>query len=160
MNEIRCPNCGKVFQVDEAGYAAIAAQVRTEQFEKDVSERVRAAQRELEAHQQAELADEAGRHRLEMAQKDQEITRLQESAKSSELDKQLAVNTAVREKETEIAELRIQIEQEKQNAANRIRSLQEDHQHEVGRLEAEIERYRDFKLKQSTKMMPLTGPCR
>ncbi len=153
MNEIRCPNCGKVFQVDEAGYAAIAAQVRTEQFEKDVSERVRAAQRELEAHQQAELADEAGRHRLEMAQKDQEITRLQESAKSSELDKQLAVNTAVREKETEIAELRIQIEQEKQNAANRIRSLQEDHQHEVGRLEAEIERYRDFKLKQSTKMI-------
>ena len=32
MNEIRCPNCGKVFQVDEAGYAAIVAQVHTEQI--------------------------------------------------------------------------------------------------------------------------------
>ena len=30
MNEIKCPHCGKVFQVDEAGYAAILAQVRTE----------------------------------------------------------------------------------------------------------------------------------
>ena len=193
MNEIKCPNCGKVFQVDEAGYAAIAAQVHTELFDREVSERVSAAQRELEAHQQAELAKEAGRHQLEMARKDQEIARLQEQAKSLtdareketetlriraemqrrqdldekekeiirlkenaknfELDKQLAVSTAVQQKDTEIAELRIQMEQEKQTAASRIQSLQEDHQHEVGRLEAEIERYRDFKLRQSTKMI-------
>ena len=30
MNEIRCPNCGKVFQVDEAGYAAIVSQVHND----------------------------------------------------------------------------------------------------------------------------------
>ncbi len=153
MNEIKCPNCGKVFQVDEAGYAAIAAQVHTEEFDREVSERISAAQRELKAHEQAALANEISRHQLEMARKDQEITRLRENAKSSELDKQLAVNTAVQKKETEIAELRIQIEQEKQTAAGRIRNLQEDHQHEVSRLEAEIERYRDFRLRQSTKML-------
>ena len=38
MNEIKCPNCGKVFQVDEAGYAAIVAQVHTEQFEKEIAD--------------------------------------------------------------------------------------------------------------------------
>ena len=53
MNEIKCPNCGKVFQVDEAGYAAIVAQVHTEQFEKEIADRLKAAQRELEAKQQA-----------------------------------------------------------------------------------------------------------
>lgn len=39
MNEIKCPNCGKTFQVDEAGYAAIVQQVRDEQFNKDIQTR-------------------------------------------------------------------------------------------------------------------------
>ena len=109
MNEIRCPNCGKVFQVDEAGYAAIVAQVHTEQFEKEVGDRLRSAQREMEARQQAAMAEEAGKHRQIVAQKEQEIARLQDSAKAFELQKQLDVNTAVKEKDTEIAELRIRL---------------------------------------------------
>ena len=40
MNEIKCPNCGKVFQVDEAGYAAIVSQVRNEQFDKELAARI------------------------------------------------------------------------------------------------------------------------
>ena len=28
MQEIKCPNCGEVFQVDESGYAQILSQVR------------------------------------------------------------------------------------------------------------------------------------
>ena len=153
MNEIRCPNCGKVFQVDEAGYAEIVAQVHTEQFEKEVGDRLRSAQREMEARQQAAMAEEAGKHRQIVAQKEQEIARLQDSAKAFELQKQLDVNTAVKEKDTEIAELRIRIAQEKEAAAAKVQSLQENHQHEVSRLEAEVERYRDFKLRQSTKMI-------
>ena len=35
MQEIKCPNCGKIFQVDEAGYAAIVRQVRDREFEKE-----------------------------------------------------------------------------------------------------------------------------
>ncbi len=193
MNEIKCPNCGKVFQVDEAGYAAIVAQVHSEQFEKELAGRLHAVQRELEARQQAAIAEESGKHQQMMARKEQEIIRLQEqakslnetrqkelealraqeemrrreelakkereiielrdSAKAFETDKQLAVTTAVQKKDTEITELRVQIEQEKQNSASRIQTLEENHRHEVDRLEAEIERYRDFKLKQSTKMI-------
>ena len=153
MNEIKCPNCGKVFQVDEAGYAAIVAQVHTEQFEKEIAARLQADRRELEARQQAAMTEEKSRHQQIEAQKDQEIARLQAGVRAFETEKQLAVTTAVQRKDTEIAELRIQIEQEKQTAAGRIRTMQEDHQHEVSRLEAEIERYRDFKLRQSTKMI-------
>ena len=29
MSEIKCPHCGEVFKVDEQGYAAIVAQVKT-----------------------------------------------------------------------------------------------------------------------------------
>ena len=39
MQEIRCPHCGEVFQVDEAGYAAIAQQVRDAEFKKEVARR-------------------------------------------------------------------------------------------------------------------------
>ena len=39
MQEIRCPNCGKVFQVDESGYAQILRQVRDREFENDLSRR-------------------------------------------------------------------------------------------------------------------------
>ena len=193
MNEIRCPNCGKVFQVDEAGYAAIVAQVHTEQFEKEIAGRLKAAQSELEAKQQVAMAEEAGKYRQALAEKEQEIVRLREqaknlndakqkemealrateemrrsrelaekdreiivlrdSAKSFEQDKQLAVTLAVQQKNTEITELRVQIEQEKQATAGKLQSMEENHRHEVTRLEEEIERYRDFKLRQSTKMI-------
>ena len=46
MSEIKCPHCGKVFTVDESGYAAIVAQVRNEQFHKDLQERLSQAERE------------------------------------------------------------------------------------------------------------------
>lgn len=193
MNEIRCPSCGKVFQVDEAGYAAIVAQVHTEQFEKEIAGRLKAAQSELEAKQQVAMAEEAGKYRQALAEKEQEIVRLREqaknlndakqkemealrateemrrsrelaekdreiivlrdSAKSFEQDKQLAVTLAVQQKNTEITELRVQIEQEKQATAGKLQSMEENHRHEVTRLEEEIERYRDFKLRQSTKMI-------
>ena len=39
MNEIKCPNCGQVFQVDEKGYAAMVKQVRDKEFAKDLKER-------------------------------------------------------------------------------------------------------------------------
>ena len=43
MQEIRCPHCGEVFQVDEAGYAAIVKQVRDKEFEKEIAQRESAA---------------------------------------------------------------------------------------------------------------------
>ena len=34
MSQIKCPNCGTVFQVDESHYHEILQQVRNEEFEK------------------------------------------------------------------------------------------------------------------------------
>lgn len=39
MQEIRCPKCGEVFQVDESGYDQIAQQVRDREFEKELDRR-------------------------------------------------------------------------------------------------------------------------
>ena len=48
MQELRCPNCGEVFQVDETGYAQIARQVRDSEFDKELARR----ERELAARQE------------------------------------------------------------------------------------------------------------
>ena len=39
MNEIKCPNCGKVFQIDESSYESIVKQIRDHEFEKEITER-------------------------------------------------------------------------------------------------------------------------
>ena len=49
MRDISCPNCGKAFQVDETGYAAILKQVRDEEFDKQLHDRLEQAEREADA---------------------------------------------------------------------------------------------------------------
>ena len=110
MNEIKCPNCGKVFQVDEAGYASIVSQVRNALFEKEVADRISSVRRESAAVQEKALAELDAKHKLELAGKDQEILRLKESARAAETEKQLAVQTAVQQKDTEIISLKDKIE--------------------------------------------------
>ena len=39
MQEIKCPNCGEVFAVDESGYAQIVQQVRDKEFDKELRQR-------------------------------------------------------------------------------------------------------------------------
>ena len=153
MNEIKCPNCGKVFQVDEAGYASIVSQVRNALFEKEVADRVSSVRRENAAVQEKALAELEAKHRQELAGRELEITRLKESARAAETEKQLAVQTAVQQKDSEIISLKDQIVLEKQAAEIRERSLNESHKTEVERLESVIEQYKDFKLRQSTKMI-------
>ncbi len=164
MNEIKCPNCGKVFQVDEAGYAAIVSQVRNEQFDQELAARIASLRREMDAAREKQLAElsaardrqladlSAARER-DLFEKDQEILRLKENARSADTREQLAVQTAVQQKETEIVSLRDQIRLEKQAAEIREQGLKEAHKTEVARLEAEVEQYRDFKMRQSTKMI-------
>lgn len=48
MQEIKCPNCGEVFQVDESGYAQIAQQVRDKEFEKELARREQALAQQRE----------------------------------------------------------------------------------------------------------------
>ena len=36
MNEMKCPHCGGMFTIDEAGFAAILKQVRDAEFDKEV----------------------------------------------------------------------------------------------------------------------------
>ena len=62
MQEIKCPKCGEVFQVDEAGYAAIVKQVRDKEFQRELAER-----------QQQFLLDKENSVRLAQAEADNKL---------------------------------------------------------------------------------------
>ena len=51
MQEIKCPNCGEVFVVDESGYTQIVQQVRDKEFEKELTRR----EQDLAAKKESEL---------------------------------------------------------------------------------------------------------
>ena len=76
MNEIKCPHCGTVFQVDESGFADIVKQVRDAEFNREIERREKlfAEQRE----QAVALAGEKvrGEARDEIASRDAEIAKL------------------------------------------------------------------------------------
>jgi len=49
MNEIICPHCQKAFKIDEAGYADILKQVRDQDFDQQLHERLELAEKEKQA---------------------------------------------------------------------------------------------------------------
>ena len=46
MNDIICPHCEKAFKVDETGYEAILEQVRGKEFDREIHEHLKRAEKE------------------------------------------------------------------------------------------------------------------
>ena len=95
MNEIRCPKCGEVFTIDEAGYAAIVKQVRDEEFKK-----------EIQSREEMMRSDKEKALKLAESEKDKIIAEYREKINTYETEKTLAVKTALEEKEKEINDLK------------------------------------------------------
>ena len=153
MNKIQCPNCGEVFEIDESKYSEIVAQVRNEQFEKEVAVQKEAFRREQEALQKSMLAEAENKHLLDISRKDQQILELQARVKEAETVKELAVTQAVQGLDKENGELKAKIEQVRHEAEIREMGMKEQHKNEVQYLKDALEQSRDFKMRLSTKMI-------
>lgn len=182
MQQIKCPKCGEVFQIDEAGYAAIVKQVRDrefnieikraeEQYKEDKAAAVSLAKAETEKKVQEIISD-----------KDQEIVRLRASIEAYDKEKALAVNEAVQQKESEYrklvdekesehrkvaASLDEEISQKKEQlqrlsgelkvsekqAELNIQVLKDEYETKLKMKDEQIDYYKDLKARQSTKMV-------
>jgi hypothetical protein len=103
MNDIICPNCKKVFKVDESGFADILKQVRDHQFDEELKNRLTLAEKEKENAVKLAEANLKNSLQEDLAKKDKEIIELQ-AKNERELSQQLA------KKEAEIAEMKSKIE--------------------------------------------------
>lgn len=109
MQEIKCPKCGEVFQVDESGYSAIVQQVRDKEFSKELKSRE--AQFELEkdnAVQLAKLAIEKD-YSEKLTQKDSEIAKLKADITTEQISKKSEISETIAQKDKEIIELKNQL---------------------------------------------------
>ena len=167
MQELRCPHCGEVFQVDETGYAQLARQVRDSEFDKELRRR----EQELLARQESELdlarlrQEQAYQKTLRdkdeaLAQSAREAERLRERLESSETEKKLAVAEAVQRQAQALSEgekriLTLENELAARETESRLKekSLQEQYEEKLKSKDEQIEYYKDFKARQSTKMI-------
>lgn len=189
MQEIKCPKCGEVFQVDEAGYAAIVKQVRDKEFNRELKEResqfkmakedalevartkaekdfnqLKAEKDRLVSELNAKLTakDEEQKHIVKEAEaeKDKIIAELSAQITNSENAKNLAVSEVetrytklLSEKKEEIAKLNGDLESANKELEIRVNSIRREYDVIIKNKDEQIEQYRDFKARQSTKMI-------
>jgi hypothetical protein len=111
MQEIRCPKCNEVFQVDDSGYSQIVQQVRDKEFEKEAARRAEELEKAknselkiLEMEYEKKLESALSEKSDDITDKEKRITELEARLESIESEKQLAVATAVRERENSFSE--------------------------------------------------------
>ena len=160
MKEIKCPKCGEVFQVDESGYAQIVQQVRDAEFSKELDRR----EKEMREKKDSEIAlsqiKSENEYNEKLNQKEQEIKTLQAKLEQAETEKKLAVSEAIQEKNNELSEkdleiTKIQGQLDSKDSENQLKenSLKEQYEEKLKLKDEQIEYYRDFKARQSTKMV-------
>ncbi len=182
MNDIICPNCKKVFKVDEAGFADILKQVRDHKFQEELQERLNIAEKEKEsavkltesnlkntlqeelAKKDKELSDlraEKDRSLAEqLAKKEAELAEMKSEIDKSEVEKKLCVTEAVKKIEKERDDLANDLKNKETEKQLLEKSLLEKYSSElktkddiIKMKDDEIALRKDMKLKLSTKMI-------
>ncbi len=153
MHEIKCPNCGKTFNLDEAGYADILSQVRNEAFDKALNERLVLAEQEkknaIELAEMKIISEMDKKANL----KDVEIERLREELKSVDIAKQLALKEALGTVEKERDDLNRDLDAKETEKKLLEASLKEKYETQIKDRDDTIDRLKDMKAKLSTKMV-------
>jgi len=182
MQEIICPNCKKVFKVDEAGFADILKQVRDHKFEEELRERLDIAEKEKESAIKLAEANITNTSQKDLAKRDTEIAELKankdreltelEAKKEAELSEvKSKISNAELEKKLAVTEAVNKIEKERDVLAGELKSkdtekqlletsLKEKYATElktkddiIKMKDEEIALRKDMKVKLSTKMI-------
>ena len=118
MHEIKCPHCHTAFTINEASYADILNQVRTQEFQAEVHERLAQAQAQAKSELAAQQAQDKQQYSQTLAQKEAQITELAHQLANHEKDNQLALANLSGSLKSELAEKARQItELQAQNQA-------------------------------------------
>jgi hypothetical protein len=181
-NTVKCPNCKEVFKVDDSVYTDIVKQVRDQQFQDELTNRLETANNEKKSALQLKEAELKNAFQQQLAAKESEIDALKFKSKSELVDEvskkdskiqelQSKINQAEAEKKLELSNAVRDLERKKDQLENDVKakdterellekSLQADFKRELEHVakdlqlkDEEIERLKDFKQKLSTKMV-------
>ena len=152
MKDIKCPQCGQVFKVDDAEYKSIADQIRTKEFELELCKRLD----DYKAHQAAEAKVKEAEDREafnaqmqkkqnEIQAKEQELAILKDKLAGIEDKKKLEITQAVSDKDMEIARLKNAIELQKAEQEKAVLVAKEQMKDDLNKKENELAALRSKK---------------
>lgn len=158
--QIKCPNCGESITLEQNVYDSIANEVRNEQFEKELEKRAATLAKEKDTEIELAVSKSKTDLQLALAKKDSEIAALKGQLDSSKKDSEMAITTALQEKEKKILQLESDLKLFESTSKNKEATMREQHAAELRTKDAqlkakdeEIAFYKDFKAKESTKQI-------
>lgn len=134
-HKIVCPHCGQSYDIDDAGYAEIVSQVRTAEFDTDVECHLALLKSEMDLKQKQAVQDLKFQMDFQKQQYELQLSELQ--AKSGQKTQELQNELAMQESKHMLA----------------VKNQQEQFDALIALKDEELAYYKDFKLKQSTKMV-------
>lgn len=134
-HKIVCPHCGQSYDIDDAGYAEIVSQVRTAEFDTDVERHLALLKSEMDLKQKQAVQDLKFQMDFQKQQYELQLSEIQ--AKSGQKTQELQNELAMQESKHQLA----------------VKNQQEQFDALIALKDEELAYYKDFKLKQSTKMV-------
>ena len=104
MNEIKCPRCGEIFTIDEAGFAAILKQVRDAEFDKEVRRHEQLMASEKQQAVQLAVAEALAKAQGDAAQKEARIAELEARLQAEQRERENQQRLAHAERERALAD--------------------------------------------------------
>ena len=157
MKEVTCPHCEKVFEMDAAGYADIAKQIKDSEFNKELETRLKDAEK-IHA-KEIELAEIKVTEEMnkQFSDKEMEIEKLKSELKAGKekaaLESELAIKKATEPLQKNVDQLQAKVDSAANEKALLEKTLGEKFETQIKDRDEMIERLRDFKAKLSTKML-------
>ena len=151
MSEIKCPNCGKVFKIDEESYSLILQQVRNSEFNKEIDE-------QLENKLKLALNESENGFRDKLYLKENEISKLKEEVKLLKKENDNKLNELLFSKEKEINELKNQLSLMEGNTRLEILNALKSRDEEISRLKEENSKFlnqKDLKISELNNKLAL-----
>lgn len=130
-NEIKCPHCGEIFQVDASGYANIVSQVRDHEFQVELERREALLDEKKQSELKMLLIEKDQEHKeslssfeKEVLDREKKIQELTSKLEAGDTEKRLEISEALQLKEKEQLEAIKQKEEELHEREQKIRELE------------------------------------
>ena len=120
MQEIKCPKCGTVIQVNDSYYAELLTQVKNKEFNKELEERLAVLKDQAETTSKLKEKEIAEKLNEEIVSLKEKLSEKESLLNNKDNEKKLALSTALAEKDKEIAALKAEQENLKKNMSSEL----------------------------------------
>lgn len=149
MNQIKCPHCNEIFTLEESSYKKILNQIKDDVIEKELHNKLE----NIKVKHEKQILEKEFELNKILNQKEQTLNTLEVQLELSKKELELQSQTLLSKKENELQDLKNKLILEKKQYTLDITNLEQNHQKQLKIKEEELQQYKDFKLKQSTKMI-------